>query len=134
MELAAYHELPHYTNIYSLSSYEYYESSGCLLSTSRTLYQVHCVNSTLQLTRLSYPKLPCEHYSADCEVLGHASHPWAASLVTAILYRYRTGISGLMIGKREMKDQEGTNEHTVSLDLPYSPLKVTLVMSLYRVK
>lgn len=58
MELAAYLELPHYTNIYSLSSYEHSESSGCLLSTSRGLYQVHSVASTLCLSRLPYTKLP----------------------------------------------------------------------------
>jgi len=60
MELAAYHELPHYTNIYSLSSYECSDSSGCLVSTSRGLYQVHSVDSTLHLVRLAYPKLPSE--------------------------------------------------------------------------
>lgn len=60
-------------------------------------------------------------------MLGHASHTWTASLITAILYRHRTGVSGLMIGVREIRDSEGANERTLSLDLPYSPFKVALV-------
>lgn len=60
-------------------------------------------------------------------MLGHATHVWSAALITAVLYRHRTGVSGLMVGVREMKDRDGSNERTLSLDLPYSPFKVALV-------
>ena len=40
LNICNYHELPHYTNIYSLSSFETTTKRGCIISTSKHLYKL----------------------------------------------------------------------------------------------
>lgn len=57
MELASYHELTHHANIYSLSVFEGSDSCGCVVSTSRGLYQVACQENTVRMNKLNFSKI-----------------------------------------------------------------------------
>ena len=127
MELSSYHELAHHTNIYSLSSYEGHDSSGCIISTSRSLYQLSCLDNSVKLAKLHFAKLASTRHTDDTEVLGHAGQVWGNFFVTAVMCKHRSGLCALNVFIKEQSDRDGHTEHSIGIELTYNPFKVALV-------
>lgn len=122
MELKSYYELPHYSNIYSLSKF-FGVRSGCVISTVKKLYRLYCDrDGRVKLRMLSFKKI-----TAETEIIGHAGMLWEEYFIIAALLKTRNKYFTLNVYIRRQDDTKGDSEHSHEIELDFVPYRVYIV-------
>jgi hypothetical protein len=123
MEIKSYYELPHYTNIYSLSKFFGPSRSGCVISTVKKLYRLYCdKGGAVKLRILSFKRV-----TAETEIIGHEGMHWDEFFIIAALLKTRNKTFTLNVYIRRQDDWKGDSEHSHEIELDFVPYRVYIV-------
>ena len=90
ISLSNYHELPHYTNIYSLSTFETPTKRGCIINTSKHIYRlISRKNGTVTVVTINLSKIHGILSPGEIEIQSQCSHYCKGYLYLAYTCRIR---------------------------------------------
>lgn len=120
MDIASYHELSNYTNIYSLSLLEHDALQVPIISTCKSLHYLTCnTEGFTELHRLIPNSLH------DTELLGIDSYYFKGSLIIAFISKARS--HKFLIHVHTGKSLQDISDEGMKVDIDYIPYKIMLV-------
>lgn len=133
--ISDYHELPHYTNIYSLSVFDIALKRACIISTSKHIYQLILNDDgKIQVLLMKLNKLYDHIKTVEIEIQGQTVLNHKGSIYLGLIYRTQkennlTFSIGVL---KYLNKDKYTPDRVESVDLNYIPYKISIVSYIQR--
>lgn len=131
VKICNYHELPHFANIYSLSTFETPTKRGCIISTSKHIYRlISRKNGIVELLNIKM-KFHGNSHKGEFELQSQSSLYYKGFVYLAITCRVRKNSEyffSLIVMKYRNEDIY-IIDSTASVDLEFTPYKIFMVIS-----
>jgi hypothetical protein len=123
MEIASYHELSNYTNIYSLSLLDHDSLQAPIISTCKSLHYLTCNPDGFTEVHRMIP-----NSLHEVEILGQDSYYSQGKLTIALICKARS--HKFFIQVHTGQSLEDINDEGIKLSIEYIPYKILVVRSI----
>lgn len=131
LQIISYHELPHYSNIYSLSTFDNTSKKGCIISTSKHIYRlVFSKKGRFKITPIKLRKVNGNTQTGEIEIQGVSCLDFKGMVYLAFTCRSRKeGVySFSLIVMKNINEDLYTVDDPKDIDLDYTPYKIFMVL------